>query len=158
MKFLLSRNFLLLGLLMLTTLVACKEEEEEPMPDPNVIAATITLANVGARAYVVESISGDAATAVMGEENVSIELQRGRRYRFVNNGGSGHPIEFLSANNAVLLAQNNQTGSFESDASVNFTVDGSNITFTLTADLANELAKYRCSFHPGMLGDITISN
>ena len=158
MKFSLNHNLLLLGLLLLTSLVSCKEEEEVPMPDPNNIAATITLTNVGANAYVVASISGDGATAVTGEQNVAIGLRTGMRYRFVNNGGAGHPLEFLSASNAVLLAQNNQTGSFESNAAVNFIVDGNSITFTLTSTLAAEMAKYRCSFHPGMLGAITISN
>lgn len=158
MKFRLNHNLLLLGLLLMTALVSCKDEEEEPMPDPNVIAATITLNNVGANAYIVASVDGDGATAVTGEQNVAIGLRTGMRYRFVNNGGSGHPLEFLSASNAVLLAQNNQTGSFENDAAVNFMVDGNNITFTLTTALAAELAKYRCSFHPGMLGAITISS
>lgn len=158
MKLLVNRNFLLIGLLLLTTLVSCQDEDNDPVVDPNEIAATITLNNVGASAYIIESVDGEGAAATTGAENVSIELQTGRRYRFVNNAGTGHPIEFLSSSNDLLLAQNNQTGSFESDGAVNFMVEGDNVTFTLTSELASEIAKYRCSFHPGMMGPILIVN
>ncbi len=162
MKNLLNNTFLrysFMGMFVLATLVSCQDDDDnEPMTDPNVIAATITLNNVGAAAYVVESVAGDGATATTGTQNVSIELRTGRRYRFVNNGGSGHPLEFLSSTNAVLLAQNNQTGSFEGDGAVNFMVEGNNVTFTLTSALAAEIAKYRCSFHPSMTGPIITVN
>lgn len=158
MKLLLNRNLFLVGLLLLTTLVSCQDEDNEPVVDPNEIAATISLNNVGASAYIIESVDGEGASATTGAENVSIELQTGRRYRFVNNAGTGHPIEFLSSSNDLLLAQNNQTGSFESDGAVNFMVEGDKVTFTLTSELAAEIAKYRCSFHPGMMGPIISVN
>ncbi|WP_367127331.1 fasciclin domain-containing protein [Mongoliibacter sp.] len=120
-------------------------------------AATITLDNVGASAYVITSIDGDGASAELDTENTAITLQSGLRYTFVNNGGSAHPLDFRDSDGNILLAQGDQDGSFEDDSNVAFEVDGDNVSFTVTEDFANELAVYRCTAHASMEGEIIIT-
>lgn len=120
------------------------------------VSATITLDNVGASSYVITSIDGEGASGELDTDNTSITLQSGLRYTFVNEGGSNHPLDFRDSDGNILLAQGDQEGTFENDANVAFEVDGANVTFTLTADLAEELAVYRCTAHAAMEGEIVI--
>ncbi len=120
------------------------------------VAATITLNNVGASAYIIESIDGEGASGDLDTNNATLTLQKGLRYTFVNNGGSNHPLDFRDGDGNILLAQGEQDGSFEDDDNVAFQVDGNNVTFTLTDELAAKLAVYRCTVHASMEGNIII--
>lgn len=122
------------------------------------VSAIITLDNVGASAYVITSIDGEGASGELDVENAAITLQAGLRYTFVNEGGSAHPLDFRDSDGNVLLAQGDQEGSFEGDSGVAFEVDGPNVTFTLTTELADELAVYRCTAHASMKGEIIITD
>jgi uncharacterized surface protein with fasciclin (FAS1) repeats len=127
-------------------------------PSDSDASATITISNVGASAYRVDALDGEGATAELGVSNTGIALAGGLRYTFINNGGTNHPLEFRNAAGDVLLSQNAAEGSFESDSAVNFVVDGANVSFTLTPDLAAAIATYNCSIHGAMVGAITITD
>ncbi len=124
----------------------------------NEVSARITLNNVGASSYVIESIDGEGASGELDTDNAPITLQRGLRYTFINNGGSNHPLDFRDENGNVLLAQGSEEGSLENNAGIAFEVDGANVSFTLTDDLAEVLAVYRCTAHAAMEGDIIVSD
>lgn len=126
-------------------------------PSENDASATITLANVGASAYRVVSIDGEGASATLDSDNAGIELTEGLRYTFVNNGGANHPLDFRNAEGEILLSEDAADGSFEADEAVNFVVDGANISFTLTPELAAAIATYNCTRHAAMEGVITIA-
>ena len=58
----------------------------------------------------------------------------------------------------ILLAEGSDEGSFEADEEVAFQVDGANLSFTLTSELAEVLSTYRCTVHPAMEGTISITD
>ncbi|MFC3415624.1 fasciclin domain-containing protein [Algoriphagus hitonicola] len=128
------------------------------LPPSDESSARITLANEGASAYLIESIDGEGASGELDTENTGIELTEGLRYTFVNNGGANHPLDFRNADGDILLAEDGTEGTFEDDADVNFAVDGSSISFTLTAELAAVIATYNCTVHSVMEGAITIAD
>ena len=113
---------------------------------------TITINNVGASAWEVTDVQG-ASGIVVGGQNPTITLTVGTRYRFVNNGGSAHPLGFQDSGGSYLLNQNG-SGSLEGDASIGYQEDGDGVTFTYTQSLANAVATYRCSIHSAMEGSI----
>jgi uncharacterized surface protein with fasciclin (FAS1) repeats len=126
-------------------------------PTQNDASATITLSNVGASAYRVDAVDGEGATAQLSMDNTGIELTAGLRYTFVNNGGASHPLDLRNASGEVLLSEDGANGTFENDANVDFVVDGANISFTLTPELAVAIATYNCTIHSAMVGAITIA-
>lgn len=127
-------------------------------PSESDASTTITLANVGASAYRVVSIDGEGASATLATDNAGIELTEGLRYTFVNNGGANHPLDFRNSAGEILLSEDAANGSFESNGAVNFVVDGANISFTLTPELADAIATYNCTRHTAMVGAITIAD
>lgn len=122
----------------------------------NEASARITLRNVGASSYIIDEIDGSGASGELNIDNAPITLQRGLRYTFINNGGANHPLDFRDANGNVLLAEGDPEGSLESNAAIAFEVDGPNVSFTLTDELAEVLAVYRCTRHAAMEGDIIV--
>ena len=127
------------------------------IPELDSADASITINNIGASAWVFTGLSGDGASANLNEENATLSLEIGKRYAFTNNGGSNHPLDFRDSNGEFLLAQGSETGSFEDDESVNFTVSGDVVTFTLTEALAAEIATYHCTFHGSMTGSVNVN-
>ncbi len=127
-----------------------------PMEGEAPVDGRITLNNSGASAYLATDIEGEGIEAELEENNPDIQLTLGGRYTFINNGGSNHPLDFRDGDGNILLAQGEQTGSFESDEAVNFVVDGNEVTFTLTETLADEIAVYRCTVHGAMNGNIIV--
>ncbi len=121
-----------------------------PAPEPD---ATITINNVGASAWVFTNISGDGASATLNQENTTLNLTVGNRYRFINEGGGAHPLAFLDSSNASLLSEEGG-GSFANDENVDFSVNSDGVTFILTSALATEIASYTCTIHGGMEGSI----
>lgn len=118
--------------------------------------AIITLNNVGSNAYVVTGIEGDGANAMINQNNSPIELEIGKRFTFVNNGGAAsHPLDFRNIAGEKLLGQSGDDGQFDGDGDVNAELNGNDITFTLTPELADAFGLYICSFHPGMTATIS---
>lgn len=122
-----------------------------PAPEPD---ATITINNVGASAWVFTSITGDGASAPLNEENTTLSLTVGNRYRFINEGGSAHPLAFLDSSSASLLSEEGG-GSFAENGDVSFTVNTDGVSFTLTEELAEVIASYVCTIHGSMEGNIS---
>ncbi|MDR9415025.1 MAG: fasciclin domain-containing protein [Gracilimonas sp.] len=114
----------------------------------------VEIDNVGASAWEFTSIDGNGATAELNTENTNISLEIGQRYTFVNNGGSAHPLDFRNESGDILLSQGGSDGSFEGDSNVDFQIEGNNISFTLTEDLAAEIFSYYCSIHSAMNGSV----
>lgn len=121
---------------------------QEMQPD-----VTVTIDNVGASAWVVTDVQGASGVATQDENNATITLTPGTRYRFINNGGSAHPLGFQDANDAYLLREGG-SGSFEDDGAVSYVENSDGVTFTVTQALADEMATYNCTVHASMEGSI----
>lgn len=113
---------------------------------------TVTLNNVGARAWEVTDVEG-GEIAPTGTDNPTLTLTEGVRYRVVNNGWSAHPFELRDANTDPLLSQG-ADGSFEGDSETNWVDDGTELAFTVTSELADELDSYICTVHSSMVGSV----
>lgn len=113
---------------------------------------TVTLNNVGASAWEVTDVQGDDV-APTGVDNPTLTLAEGVRYRFVNNGWSAHPFELRDADTDPLLSQS-ADGSFEGDSETNWVDDGTELAFTVTSELADELDSYICTVHSSMVGSV----
>ena len=120
------------------------------------VDVTVTINNNGASSWSVTNVEGASGVAGSGE-NPTLTLTVGTRYRFVNNGGSAHPLGFQNASAAYLLNQNG-SGSLEGNAGINYEEDGDGITFTYTQELANAVATYRCTVHGSMEGSVQTAN
>jgi len=132
-------------------------EQENGDEGESAVDTTLTLDNVGSGAWVITDIAGDSVTALSGEENPTIELEEGSRYRIKNEGWGAHPLAFERADGTVLLSQDGD-GSFEADESVEWMDDGDTLEFTLTDELASELDRYICTIHSLMEGTVTIAD
>lgn len=120
--------------------------------------STIRYENSGAQAYLVTNIEGEGAFSELDSANPELTLTVGGRYTIINGAGaSSHPLDFRNADGDKLIGQSNNSGMFDSNDKVNLVRDGDSISFTLTEELANELADYICAFHPGMNGSIVIN-
>ncbi len=115
----------------------------------------IMLENVGNEAWVVTGIAGDQNVASLGEENPTLRLQVGNRYRIENLAATQHPLELRDAEGNVLFAQGG-TGTFVDDPDVAYVEDASGVSFTLSEGLAEQLASYHCAVHPDMTGEIEV--
>ncbi|GAB2631273.1 hypothetical protein [Belliella aquatica] len=144
------------GLLLIAATFGCSKEDE--MPDPNAISATITVNNVGTSAYIFTAVNGNGAAATLNMENAPLTLKIGSRYQIINLAGLPHPFLIKGIGNTTLLAQNDVVGTFESNSAVNFISTDTGITFTLTAEMAAQIAPYQCGRHAAMTGNISAIN
>lgn len=117
---------------------------------------TVELNNIGSAAWVVGGVEGAEGVAELDARNPTLSLTVGTRYRFDNNGGAAHPLDFRTERSRFLLAQGGTEGTFEGDPDVNFIDDEKGVTFTLTQELADEIAIYYCTVHPDMVGDVVV--
>ncbi|MDO9553226.1 hypothetical protein [Rhodonellum sp.] len=156
----LKLNILLLTLVSGLLFLACSDDkkEMEPMPVIETISGTVAFTNIGARAFVFTAVTGSGISTDLNVENAPLTLKIGSRYQFINNAGAGHPFQILGIGNTILLSQNNVEGTLEKDNQVNYQVDGMNITFTLTQNLAVQIAPYICGNHSSMSGRINAVN
>jgi len=118
--------------------------------DTGVMAA---LNNVGAEAWTLDAAS--EGVGPLDEENPTLTLPEGRRIHIENRGAGPHPLAFRDADGTALLTQDGE-GTFEDDPAVEWVDTGDVVEFTLTADLAEELATYGCEVHGAMAGDIEV--
>ncbi|MCH7402170.1 hypothetical protein ACFOUP_18820 [Belliella kenyensis] len=140
-------------LFMVSVIFACTEEKDN-IPDPNFVNSTITVNNIGATAYIFTAIDGDGARASLNVENTALTLKIGSRYEIKNEAGRAHPFLIMGIANTTLLAQNDMVGTFEDNPSVNFVATDSTMSFTLTPELATQIAPYMCGRHAAMTGNI----
>ena len=87
--------------------------------------------------------------------NPTLMLASGQRYRIKNEGWDTHQLVFGDDAGDPLLSQDGE-GSFEDDDAVQWVDTGDTVEFTLTTDLAEALAEYRCATHGTMTGDVEI--
>ncbi|MDN4165185.1 plastocyanin/azurin family copper-binding protein [Cytophagales bacterium LB-30] len=126
---------------------------EPQVPEPDVV---ITFVNSGSSAWRITSVTGATDIVSLNMDNATLTLTKGLRYKFINQGGAGHPLQLINASNTVLLSKN--SGSFNAANGVDLVVEGNDFTFTLTDGLGNETNKYRCGVHTGsMVGNITVN-
>jgi hypothetical protein len=136
---------------------AAEEAEEEAVEEETAEAeVVITMENVGNEAWVVSGIDGNQNVASVDEENPTLTLQVGNRYRIENLAAAEHPLELLDADGNVLLAQGG-AGTLADDGEIAYAEDANGVSFTLTEALAEQLAGYQCGVHPEMAGDIEIA-
>lgn len=114
----------------------------------------IVLNNLGARAWEIDEASADIGPT--GQSNPELALETGTRYGIENRGWSAHPLAFRDADGAELLSQGrNDDGTFADDNAVDWVDNGDTLAFTLTEELAGELADYICTVHLQMVGSVT---
>ncbi len=131
---------------------------DDDLEETESLSGTVVMESNGAQSYTVARIDGDGISTETGTENPSISLTVGGRYTFVNQAGAGsHPLDFRNGDREKLFGQSNTAGSLDNDNDVDVVENGDAITFTLTESLAASLVDYICSFHPGMNGDLFIS-
>lgn len=120
------------------------------------IDATITINNVGSSAWVIEEIEGEGASSDLNTENTPLTLEEDRRYTIVNLGAGVHPFQLRDANGNVLIAAEGN-GSLQDYEPADVVVgDDGSVTFTLTGDLADNVATYNCAPHAAMEGDVIV--
>ena len=85
--------------------------------------------------------------------NPDIYLQRGQKYRFINNSGGNHPFQIQNTNGSAYLT--GVTYSPMHQPGSNSTSSG-NIDFAVRWDAPSQL-KYQCTSHGSMAGNIYIS-
>ena len=153
-------NFILQTLVSGILLLGCSDHKKEmaPLQNTTMISGTVAFTNIGARAFLFTAVTGSGISTDLNVENAPLTLKIGSRYQFINNAGAGHPFQILGSDSKILLSQNDVEGTFEKDNQVNYQVDGMNITFTLTQNLADQIAPYICGNHSSMSGRINAVN
>jgi len=150
-------RFLCLSLIFV--FASCSSEDDTlelgdvPFEDPRIV-----LENNGVHSWNVTEVTGTGVSQAFEDKNQTLTLKIGLRYTFVNLGSRNHPLEFRNVEGELLLSQDLNVGSFENDPEVDFQFDiyEELAVFTLTEELAKELATYNCSFHDMMEGSILL--
>ncbi|MBZ9777600.1 fasciclin domain-containing protein [Psychroflexus sp. CAK8W] len=119
----------------------------------NVVVMTVD--NDGASAYFVSAITEGANVTNLNENNSTWTLTVGTRYELSVTGFGPHPFEIRDDAGNPLLSMSAE-GSFEGDAGVDLQTSGAEFSFTLTQELADEIADYICTVHGSMNGDIIV--
>lgn len=121
-------------------------------------AATITIENDGSQAWLIQSIDGDGASGDIDTQNATLSLDRDQRYTIVNLGAGGHPLQLRDASGTILV-ESDGSGSLQDNADANVVVEngGESISFTLSGELADEIATYNCRPHAAMEGNIVVN-
>jgi glucose/arabinose dehydrogenase len=131
-----------------------------------------TFGNVGFSSYRLDAVAPEDADlgAAIGQEDPTLNLQVGKRYKVTVINYVVHPFEVLAkgssaSRDVVLLSMNGSAAPFESDPQVNWMDNGlGEVTFTLTAALFDSMQDsgnrpgYRCRAHPfSMRGNFNVS-
>jgi transforming growth factor-beta-induced protein len=143
------------GILHVLSDVILPETELQEPPEP-INQITFTLDNEGTTAYFVSEINGNELVTNVNENNSTFTFTVGTRYSINVVNAENHPLEFKNLDQDVLLSQAVE-GSFASDPDVDFTIENTIFSFTLTQDLADKVSSYNCSNHPNMTGDILVN-
>jgi plastocyanin len=117
---------------------------------------TVSIDNVGFRAWEVTNVEGSEDVAETGVDNPRLTLTEGTRYKFENGGWSAHPLAFRDSSDDPLLSQDGP-GTFEDDEDVNWVDNGDTLAFTVTSGLAAELDDYICTVHSSMNGSVAVN-
>ncbi|MGL4611558.1 MAG: cupredoxin domain-containing protein [Trueperaceae bacterium] len=158
---------LLLGAVVVVFLEACTEDfiyrapqkTEPPVTDPGPALEEIAISFVAASSedWKLESVLGPLTTVPAGELDPTIALEVGKRYQIINKGGAAHPFAIVSQDASTLLLSEWGIGTFEQNPTINFVKNSDGFTFTLTGELAAQMASYVCTYHADMAGIITVT-
>ena len=103
----------------------------------------VTVANAGGNKYFIDTVQQD-----------TIYLLRGQKYVFSLAGSvSGHPFHLQTTDNGGAY----DSGNLYTTGVVNAGADSGDITFTVPYNAPDTLY-YRCQYHSGMGGQVTIKN
>lgn len=117
---------------------------------------TIVLDNEGASAWVVTRTEDTTEEDIEPDvSNPKINLIEGQRYKFINNGGSFHPLAFRDSTGSDLLTESG-SGELEDSEPVNWVEDDGSVEFTVSSELADRLDEYYCTVHSSMVGSVDI--
>lgn len=131
------------------------EDNPEPVVD-DTFDAQVSLDNNGTDSWDVVAFNG-AGSGERTDENPSLTLRVGTRYRFSNFAGSTlHPISIRSKNGDRLLSESG-VGTFQDNSRVNVQNEDGYIEFTLTQELSDSVSSYVCANHSSMKGSISVS-
>lgn len=125
---------------------------------PDAESANITIENEGSSAWLIREIDGEGAAGTLDTENTELTLDEGLRFTVTNLGAADHPFQLRDADGNILIAAEGN-GSLQDDEEINVFVDDQEgtITFTLTGDLAANVATYNCQPHSEMEGTLTVN-
>ena len=85
-------------------------------------------------------------------DNPDIYLQRGQKYRFINNSGGNHPFQIQTTGGSAYLTGVTYSQMYQPGS--NSAIQG-NIDFAVRWDAPSQL-KYQCTSHGSMVGNIII--
>lgn len=149
---------LILASLFSTIIFSACSDDSPTSPPVTPDVTNITIDNEGASAWLITEIDGDGASAELDTENTELTLDEGFRFTITNLGAANHPFELRDADGNVLISAAGD-GSLQDDEEINVVVDeqAGTIKFTLTGDLAANVATYNCQPHPDMEGTLTVN-
>lgn len=105
-------------------------------------------------ALVIEEVAGADNVAQVGAQNPEVTLMVGERYEIVFEGEGGVALQGKDDN--ILLASNEESGSLEANADIDFVESNNSMTFTVTEELAEQLAAYTVTSNPELSGSIRV--
>lgn len=117
---------------------------------------TVNLSNESNTAWIITSVDGGDGVAEVDTQNPTLSLTEGQRYVF-ELSTAGNPIDLRAEDGTFLLAQGQPQGTLEDNSEVNFADEGSSVAFTLTPELAEQLATYSSTLYPAMSGTVEVS-
>lgn len=146
------------GVIHIIDTVLIPEELGGGIPTEGEVSANITIENVGSSAWNIVEIEGEGASGDLGTDNASITLDEGLRFTVINLGAGGHPFQLRDSNGNVLIAAAGN-GSLQNDEDANVVVNDQegSITFTLSGELAAQVATYNCQPHAAMEGQLIVN-
>lgn len=150
-----KRRLIILGL-CLFLLVSC-EGSSTDVPMSGDITLTFKAASFSD--WRLDAVDGSSTVGTIGNDNPTITLEVGRRYRIINTDSVVHPFALTNSttHGVDYLLSDGGTGSFANDAEVNYVKNTDGFSFTLTAKLAAELKSYICTAHSPMIGTVKVT-
>ena len=115
---------------------------------------TINLSNESNTAWIVTSVDGGNNVAETDTQNPTLNFDDGSALRLRDIRRSHR----LSRREWQLPPRAGQPqGTLEDNSEVNFTDEGGSVMFTLTPELAEQLATYSSTVYPAMSGSVEVS-
>ena len=133
------------------------EEQQEVSREarlPNGVDGSVKLLNVDNSEWRIVDAAGEGAQPALGGSLV--RLRTGGRYHFDLSSVDSEtlPLDIRSLNGRVLISQREGAGELDIEG-VDPEADADGISFTLTEELAGQIASFRATPYPGMVGFVS---
>ncbi|MFP4331012.1 MAG: hypothetical protein ACLFP6_09860 [Spirochaetaceae bacterium] len=117
----------------------------------------VLLRSVDTTDWQIVSVAGEGATSAVGGS--MIRLRQGGRYHLDLRAVDSEvlPVDIRSTTGSVLISQREGVGASEMDG-VDIEVSDDGITFTLTEELAEQIATVRAAPYPSMISFLSVSS